>query len=265
MNLDRPISEVRRREEDQILNKGIAEEIKEEYNINLSESVLKRLELLGKLRIDKGNNGGMVYVSHLYDSMEIYHMAPDDKKEIKVAALLHDIGKTGPVDADVHLQNLIVDIFALVDPNTSENITVNDFLIKLDRENDKGMLEQAGISPDMNIHDFFSLHAQWTADILENEDLSQEIKYAAANHHGILNRHEIQIKNFEPKEEDKNSALWIGIIDYFQALLKRGNYLQPDAIEELREKFEDKIKPEQKDELERILNYLEKQPSLDLI
>lgn len=113
---------------------------------------------------------------------------PEQKIEGRVAAILHDIGKTGPVEASTSEARTIVRIFAqeqMKDPAMSlEEVIARSF--SLEEENTMAIhLKNCGIDLQTTMSQFWDMHAQWTHDILEKFPigLNEHTRIIAGSHH----------------------------------------------------------------------------------
>lgn len=109
----------------------------------------------------------------------------------KRAALVHDIGKTGPKDATSEERSAFVLLFQLNyaigrDPNNTtvaQAVTMNGLSGK--KEEIASVMEKYGISMDMLMRDFYDQHALWTKEILEAypEIFDKDTLIIAVSHH----------------------------------------------------------------------------------
>ncbi|PJE50771.1 MAG: hypothetical protein COV29_03515 [Candidatus Yanofskybacteria bacterium CG10_big_fil_rev_8_21_14_0_10_36_16] len=113
-------------------------------------------------------------------------LSEEDKKIMAIGSLFSDIGKTGPKDATIEQQNLIITMFAVEDIK-DPSITVEDFLntyIEDGKIDEKiKLLKEMGLSSDMSMKDFYNKHAFWTYDIISGDGVPREDVVAAASHH----------------------------------------------------------------------------------
>jgi len=110
------------------------------------------------------------------------------RRDMSIAAYLHDIGKSGPFDASQESQEATVKLYAVenvADPAQSIAQTVH---AEFSSEEAKSMLEHLG-SCGMRATDtmraFWDRHGYWTHDILEadSEDIPTRARVVAGSHH----------------------------------------------------------------------------------
>ena len=116
---------------------------------------------------------------------------PDDpfsdaeRRIVVLGCLFADIGKTGPVDADMSGQRLIAEMFA-IEGVLDETQPVTDFFsahFPADSgERVRGFVA-LGLDPRMSLREFWNLHSAWTLAILEASGVPPEVIAAAATHH----------------------------------------------------------------------------------
>lgn len=163
----------------------------------LCEKVIDRLALLEKHsrfnQYSRRIEGGMEKV---LESLEEYHALkyPEIKRserqrlDGRVAAILHDIGKSGPVDATPEEQRMIIRIFAQEEIRDLK-MPISEAVSKIFGENEVvgilQMLERHAIKGTMPMREFWDKHAQWTHDNLERypQGLSEHARIIAGSHH----------------------------------------------------------------------------------
>jgi len=163
----------------------------------LCEKVIDRLVLLEKHsrfnQYSRRIESGMEKVIKL---LEEYHALkyPEIKRSERqrldglVAAILHDIGKSGPVDATSEEQKIIIKICAQEEIRDSKmpiSELVGNIFSANEVDNVLQMLENYDIKSTMPMRDFWDKHAQWTHDILERypQGLSEHARIIAGSHH----------------------------------------------------------------------------------
>lgn len=273
----------------------IGEKLKQE-KIEISPAMKKRMMLLAMRRSHFPLNERMSYKeqndrseqpeSHSVDCIEIFKVLELARiggavaKNAEIAALFHDIGKTGPVYADDETQHLVIMLFSFILPNVPKEMTIGEFLQKFlgetDEESDKensrhrkaldklnsAKIKECPITADTKVIDFFQAHVEWGIKTLEEETgIPAPIKFIAVNHHAVRYGHEIGIKGFQPSEEEIKGAFWLEIVDYFQAVKRRSRRGDHEKIiDEIREEFAGKLEQPrynlQKAEFEKILKHL---------
>jgi len=159
--------------------------------------------------------------------------------EFKVAALLHDIGKSGPVDATPDQQLAIVKVFSYrkkIDLKQSViEMVQNEF--KEEAEDILSKLRQC-IDVNMSMGEFYNSHTKWSFDILNKtyEKLPEIIKKLAVLHH--LDKGDDFVFGLDlgtnPADIIRQRVLMI--VDQYQAYLVRSKMSHEEAIKAIREK-----------------------------
>jgi len=117
-----------------------------------------------------------------------FAISPKQKNEGRLAAILHDIGKSGPVQATEQEQKSIVKLFSreeIKDPQYPVGDMINESFHANEKEEALENLKNCGISPETTIREFWDKHAQWTHDILEKypKGIDSHVRKIAASHH----------------------------------------------------------------------------------
>lgn len=122
-----------------------------------------------------------------------------DWKNIEMASVLTDLGKTGPENATAAQSALISHMYAidkalLNDKGRREPASwsverfVKECMSERDFSETKAILETLGVRMDMNMREFYNMHAQWTNDLIKNEStIPAEVRTMAALHHILEN------------------------------------------------------------------------------
>jgi hypothetical protein len=180
-------------------------------------------------------------------------LTAEQKKDLRVAALLHDIGKTGPVGATPDQQKAIVRIF-------SQECVIGENRLLKEVVEEKFSAEEAGeilchlsncsVSPQMTIRHFWNQHSKWTSDILEKYagGMNENILDIAASHH--LDR-KINPRQLPP-EKNSLQARTMGaledyadvlqgrlliVVDKYEAAVRRGKVDHKTALNSIRERL----------------------------
>lgn len=166
------------------------------------------------------------------------------------AAILHDIGKSGPVNATPKEQEVIIKIFACENIRNS-NLLVSEAVRQNLRADQIKMaqstLEKHGIGGEVTMREFWDKHAEWTHDILEHYPigLSERTRIIACSHHidrGIspcdLPESKIPlpagiIGNLEEYLEALEGRLLIAL-DQYEASISRGGLSHEEALSQVR-------------------------------
>lgn len=224
-------------------------------NINITPETLHRLLFLNKRRkeIQQDSNqvyGGETTETHLDEVLDIVNLVPED---LKIPAIIHDIGKTGPWEKDGKMDELnevIMSLYAVVHDLDIRKSSVKDLLNHIYTNNqDKiaaalKILTENNIDPEMKLNDFYPLHVEWGHQVLNNEQgVSPKDKFIALNHHRLLRGIEITIDGYEPTPEDYDKAAQLEITDFFIASIRRSGKSLEEVKELIRKVFSGKIDP----------------------
>jgi len=162
---------------------------------NVNPEIFARLELLQR------NSGFLEDEQHAFNlaqALFAYYerevpdrmFSVEEQHEVLAGTLLSDIGKTGPKNATLGQQEVILDIFRIENVENPQ-ITVRKLLEQHyagDADRRIAALQQLGIDASrMPMRDFWNMHAVWTLGIIQNGGIPQEDVPAAAFHQ-ILER-----------------------------------------------------------------------------
>lgn len=174
-------------------------------------------------------------------------LGEENLREARIAAILHDIGKSGPAEASVEQSITIAKLFAVRLPFSREsaNQSIMKTVIEHFPNEVSYMVEDltaCGINPEMRMEDFWNMHAEWTKDILEKEPngLSGMTKIIAATHHidrGI-NPYNLSPENIPQvaraigvsEEYLETLELALMAVDKYQAPIEREGFSHKDAM-----------------------------------
>jgi hypothetical protein len=112
----------------------------------------------------------------------------DSRRDMSIAAYLHDIGKSGPFDAPQATQEAIVKLYAVenvADPDQTIAETVRANFSFEEAANILKHLGSCGMRSTETIRAFWDHHGYWTHDILEadSEDIPVQAGVVAGSHH----------------------------------------------------------------------------------
>ncbi len=203
------------------------------------------------------------------------------RKKIIAAATIHDIGKTGPADANLEAQTAYSKLFSFYEPdkemgknfhNTTVLAAINKHALPDEKEKMWETLQTIGITEQTTMGEIFAGHLDNSYSILKNiPKFNPEIIYLVASHHRGLHNYPYHItdqqiedlligKNKKRKSELNEAATLIELADVFEARSNRGEQKDPVEIfplmlktyEEKRGEIEEKltdqtISPAQKD------------------
>lgn len=216
------------------------------FNEQVDEEIIRRLMLIekeSKFNLDaRMIESGM---TNVLDSLRENHseeypqlnVSEKQRNEGRLAAILHDIGKSGPATASEKEQEAIIKLFAVedhIDPQTLVEEIVSKHFTGTEKEELLKNLKNCGIHQEMTIREFWDMHAQWTYDILKEYPKNIEgrvLKIAASHHidHGInpcgLSESEVPLEsNIIGVLEEYADVLEKRIlmaVDQYQAVIRR--------------------------------------------
>ncbi len=253
-----------KKEEEVDWRKQIEESLeKTGFREKLNEDLIQRLILLEKesrfnedsRKIERGLGNVFDYFEKYYaDSHPELMLTEKQKGEGRMAAILHDIGKTGPDSATLDESKSIVKIFAkesFKDPNLSLEDMVSNNFSKEEAEEVTSHLKMMKINLQVTMREFWDMHAQWTHDILEKfpKNLTKSTRIIAGSHHfnkGInpynLSESDVpfQSETIGLMEEYINAigGRILMAMDQYEARRRRGDSDHKTAIEWVRENME---------------------------
>lgn len=193
-----------------------------------------------------------------------------EKEQMLLAALLHDVGKSGPKEATQAEQELII---ALFDPSHYGKITAagkdvrGETILHALRESNFGEDDQRKIARYLKklkidisserMIDFWQRHADWTYEILkaaQDDRIDARLAVMAASHHILDDKNPAGLDPENIPNEAKTIEVVetyevLTLVDKFQAYIKRSGKSHGEAVRELRDKisgkkFSDKVKKE---------------------
>jgi len=231
----------------------------------ISEEIKRRLLVLNMHPMTEGESN-RERGSNLRHTLEVYkycqkmietlpELQPIEK-ELKLAALTHDIGKSGPdFDPDNYTAREKITgfasmrLFSLLESKDEEVLAeqkIEDVLKKhVSKEEAEFIMENLsnlGLTPDDLMRDFYNTHLNNTIDILRNGRVPEKVVWIAGNHHayGRLKDEEMPSGIDEKTTELLNKAsLVLQIVDSFEAAKARVDMSDSENIERLLERYKD--------------------------
>ena len=200
--------------------------------------------------------------SHFSDAVEIMCMVEKmfdriggeiGKEKVMLAALLHDIGKSGPDDADPVARETVQTLFA---KDAEKKYAIDNFPERTVREaveiiykDESGKRLEAlagcGVDAGWGMREFFGMHADWTYDILRNnasEQVDDTVATIAATHHILEGKNPAHVdKDAIPQEakflEMMDKYYFLTLLDKYQAFRKRSGMEHEEAVRIIKEKI----------------------------
>ena len=158
----------------------------------------------------------------------------DSKRDMSIAAYLHDIGKSGPFDAPRETQEAILKLYGVdnvADPNQTIGETARANFSSEVAESILRRLDSCGIRSTGTMRAFWDRHGYWTHDILEadSEDIPVRARVIAGSHH--MDR---GIDPYEFSSDEYVDLLQIRIlmaVDKYQAAVARSQKTHDEAMD----------------------------------
>ena len=193
--------------------------------------------------------------------------SPMEKRTVVLGSLFSDIGKTGPVDADVAGRQLIVDMFA-VENVKDDKQPITAFLrvnFPADAEERIARFTSLGLDPTMTLRHFWNLHSAWTLSIAEAAGIPGEAVAAAASHHliddvnpqGIVGADDHFTRRFGENATFDRAEKLVIILDKYDAARRRGGHDHAGAIAWVRDRIAKSVRFRDDAELEELLTDLD--------
>lgn len=205
--------------------------------LKLSDAVFERLMLLEQ---HSKFNEHARQIEQAVDNLLDYLAKQDPKfrvsntqrKEALGAAVVHDIGKSGPADAAVEQQMAVVTLFNINIKKKPEEVTVAEAIEESSNQADLlTNLLACKITPDMTMRQFYDQHAFWTKDNLEKHQVGTgRMRIIAATHHADrgINPYDL------PEAEIPWEAVIIGSMENYLELLEERALMVVDKYESAR-------------------------------
>jgi hypothetical protein len=161
----------------------------------------------------------------------------DSRRDMSIAAYLHDIGKSGPFDAPRATQEAIVTLYAvenIPDPDQTIAETAQTNFSSEDAESMLEHLRSCGLRSHDTMRAFWDRHGYWTHDILEADSAGIPVRarVIAGSHHVDRGIDPYEFSSDEYVDMLENRILIA--VDKYQAVVARSQKTHSDAIETVR-------------------------------
>lgn len=210
---------------------------------HFSDVIAQRMELIEVLAARINNDSRMIrgicleVMNRVARSVEPrlhLRLDPESTLDMSIAAYLHDIGKSGPVDASRRTQEAIVKLYAVenvADPNQTIAETVRANFSCKEAESILEHLDSCGMGSVDTMRAFWDRHASWTHDILEadSEHVPCRARVIAGSHHMDRGIDPYECSNNEYGDLTENRILMA--VDKYQAAVVRGRKAHGDAMD----------------------------------
>ncbi len=164
---------------------------------HFGEAIARRMELLEVLAARFNNDSRMIRriclkvldrIASILEPELQSTLDADSRRDMSIAAYLHDIGKSGPFDAPRSSQEAIVKLYAVenvADPHQTIAETARTNFSSDDAESILACLGSCGLRSNDTMRAFWDRHGYWTHDILEAdpEDIPSRARVVAGSHH----------------------------------------------------------------------------------
>jgi hypothetical protein len=210
---------------------------------HFSESTAQRMMLLEVLAAHFNDDSRAIrrvclkVLDRLADIVEAELESPldaDSKRDMSIAAYLHDIGKSGPCDASRDCQTATVKLYAVgnvADPNQTIAKTVCTNFPPDEAQRMLELLGACGMRSTDTMRAFWDRHGYWTHDILEadSDAIPNRARVVAGSHHLDRGIDPYGLTGGDCLAVLENRILMA--VDKYQAAVARGHKTHVQAID----------------------------------
>jgi hypothetical protein len=164
---------------------------------HFGEAIAQRMELIEVLAARFNNDSRMIRriclavldrIASILEPELQSKLDADSRRDMSIAAYLHDIGKSGPSDAPQATQEAIVKLYAVENVADPDQTIAKTVRMNFSFEEAKSILEHlgsCGMRSTDTMRAFWDRHGYWTHDILEAdaEDIPSRARVVAGSHH----------------------------------------------------------------------------------
>lgn len=239
----------------------------------INPDILRKLRLLNRETQTFKDEERSIHIAQAL--FEYYEMNfPDrkftyqEKKTVLVGTMFTDIGKTGPRNATLEQEKIILDIYGVENISKPEETTLLQFMNKYfpkDTEEKLAIIETIEeVARDITMREFYNLHPEWTLGIISGDGVPLEAIGAAAAHHtlegvnpqNIIGKDGRFTKYFGDNISFSRDDKLIIVLDKYDAARRRGKMTHGEAIEFVRRKIKANEQFSNDAEFEELLNNL---------
>jgi HD-GYP domain-containing protein (c-di-GMP phosphodiesterase class II) len=158
----------------------------------------------------------------------------DSRRDMSIAAYLHDIGKSGPFGAPQATQEAIVKLYAVENVADPDQTIAETARANFSSEDAASMLERlgsCGLRSQDTMRAFWDRHGYWTHDILEAdaEDIPVRARVIAGSHHMDRGIDPYEFSSDDYVDRLENRILMA--VDKYQAATARSQKTHGEAMD----------------------------------
>jgi hypothetical protein len=213
---------------------------------HFGEAIAQRMELIEVLAARFNNDSRMIRriclevldrIASMVEPELQSKLDADSRRDMSIAAYLHDIGKSGPFDAPQASQEAIVKLYAVenvADPDQTIAETARTNFSSDDAESMLKRLRSCGLRSDDTMRAFWDRHGYWTHDVLEADpdDIPSRARVVAGSHHMDRGIDPYKFSSGDYVAMLENRILMA--VDKYQAAVARGQKTHGKAMEMLK-------------------------------
>jgi len=207
------------------------------------EAIAQRMELIEVLAARFNNDSRMIRrlclevldrIASILEPELQSKLNADSRRDMSIAAYLHDIGKSGPFDAPQASQEAIVKLYAVENVAYPDQTIAETARTNFSSEDAESMLMHLGACG-LRSHDtmraFWDCHGYWTHDILEDdaEDIPVRARVVAGSHHADRGIDPYEFSSDDYVDMLENRILIA--VDKYQAAVARSQKTHGEAME----------------------------------
>lgn len=210
---------------------------------HFGEAIAQRMELIEVIAARFNNDSRLIrrlcltVLDRIADIVEPQlqsRLDADSRRDMSIAAYLHDIGKSGPFDAPQATQEAIVKLYGVenvADPEQTIAETARTSFCSEDAESMLTHLRSCGLRANDTMRAFWDRHGYWTHDILEAdpEDIPVRARVVAGSHHVDRGIDPYEFSSDDYVDMLENRILMA--VDKYQAAMARSQKTHGEAME----------------------------------